>query len=274
MTTTKEPDIHPFDKAGYGPAPYVRQHEVIDDSLGLCCDSCGKTGLKTKFFLMSSTDQLFGVGSECVKKSDPELWLEMKSYYGSDKNITTVQIKRRQMFDEAQQMIETIEQHFSKLKEDHMFSNAVWEFRSWDDIQDKRMDSLEPRFERLTRYCNDADQRVQYINRCEEQARKAREEMAERAEKFRLETQRLTEERKQREDEQRRRDAEIRPELVQNIGKKYKQILQSGQSLKGFGSLLYVAKDCAEYWHASKYLDRYSTHNLKIVDNALQLRLS
>lgn len=103
QTPTKEPktDIHPFDKAGYGPAPYYQRGMFEDTSLGFCCDACGKTGLRYKFQLLSSTDQLFGVGSECIKKADPEMWLEMKSHYGSRQNITTKAVERREAYDTA-----------------------------------------------------------------------------------------------------------------------------------------------------------------------------
>ena len=94
-------DIHPFEKAGYGPAPYDLQGQTEDEECGLTCDSCGKTGLRYKFQLLSSTDQLFGVGSECIKKADPDMWLLMKSHYGAKSNISASAVERREAYDEA-----------------------------------------------------------------------------------------------------------------------------------------------------------------------------
>ena len=99
-------DIHPFEKAGYGPAPYVQQSQLEDTDCGLVCDSCGKTGLRYKFELLSSTNQLFGVGSECIKKADPGLWLELKSHYGAQNNISPSAVTRREAYDKAYQLYE------------------------------------------------------------------------------------------------------------------------------------------------------------------------
>lgn len=101
MTNTKEPELHPFDKAGYGPAPYSERGCVESTDCGLVCDACGKTGLRYKFKLLSSTDQLFGVGSECIKKADPDMWLEMKSRYGAASNISISAVERREAYDIA-----------------------------------------------------------------------------------------------------------------------------------------------------------------------------
>ena len=68
-TTTTKSDTHPFELAGYGPGPYIEQGQLEDTDCGLVCDACGKTHLRYQFELLSSTNQLFGVGSECIKKA-------------------------------------------------------------------------------------------------------------------------------------------------------------------------------------------------------------
>ena len=92
---------HPFETAGYGPGPYEEKGMIEDSCCGLVCDNCGKKGLRWKFKLLSSTDQLFGVGSECIKKADPEQWLLMKHKYGAKSNITTTAVERREAYDTA-----------------------------------------------------------------------------------------------------------------------------------------------------------------------------
>ena len=96
-------NLHEFEKAGYGPGPYEQLAILESTDLAYVCDNCGQHGLRYKFTLRSATGQEFGVGSECIKKADPELWLRLKHENGiRGDNISAVMVKRKDIFDKAQ----------------------------------------------------------------------------------------------------------------------------------------------------------------------------
>ena len=95
--------MHEFEKAGYGPGPYVQLYVTESSDCGYTCNNCGQKGLRYKFHLRSANGTEFGVGSECIKKADPDLWLAIKSETGiPGENVSTVMVKRKAIFDEAQ----------------------------------------------------------------------------------------------------------------------------------------------------------------------------
>lgn len=149
--TATETDIHPFEKAGYGPAPYLLQRQSEDTDCGLACDSCGKTGLRYKFELLSSTNQLFGVGSECIKKADAELWLEMKAHYGAENNITSSAVKRRAAYDKANKLFLS---YVGDRPREH-WGHLLLQYKCrlpFDDVKRLRASTFEKEAERLTRW--------------------------------------------------------------------------------------------------------------------------
>jgi hypothetical protein len=93
---------HPFEEAGLGSAPY-QEIEVLEDSeLGFCCDACGQTGLRWKHIVENAEGETFGVGSDCIKKADPELYLELSRKYGVDGVITEKVKVRAEYFAQCQ----------------------------------------------------------------------------------------------------------------------------------------------------------------------------
>ena len=103
ITAPSETEVHPFELAGYGPGPYVELGSFEDPSCGQVCDTCGKTGLRYKFKLRSASGLEFGVGSECIKKADPEMWLAIKAHYGVA-DVKRTAVERREAYDAARQL--------------------------------------------------------------------------------------------------------------------------------------------------------------------------
>ena len=104
----EDTELHPYEAGGFGPGPYEQTEVIEDSSLGLTCDLCGQKHLRTKFMLVSSTGTKFGVGSECIKKHDAELWLETKHHFGAGVNITPKQIEKRGLYNECQGLIDKL----------------------------------------------------------------------------------------------------------------------------------------------------------------------
>jgi hypothetical protein len=143
--------IHPFEAAGLGTAPYQQIDVEEDEELGFCCDACGQTGLRHKHIVENSEGETFGVGSECIKKADPDWWLEIKRDMGiTGDNITTPQIKRKKIYDEIMVMlndyIETMKS--GAVNTDAMYSN--WkldkfyrELKEFESVKKKQVRTLE-----------------------------------------------------------------------------------------------------------------------------------
>lgn len=142
MMTT---ELHPFEVAGYGPGPYLERGIIEDTSLGLCCDACGKQGLKSKFQLLSSTDQLFGVGSECIKKADATLWLEMKSRVGAKSNITKTAIERRDAYDAAHALFN----EYKRINPDSWYLREYKCGKEFDEVKRVRVATFEKEAEQI-----------------------------------------------------------------------------------------------------------------------------
>ena len=140
-TTATDTAIHPFEAAGYGPGPYTEIGYEEDEMLGHTCDNCGKKHLRHKFILLSSTGQQFGVGSECIKKADPAMWLEMKHHYGATNNITTTKVEKRRQFDKGQALI-------AELKQLHYITGS-WLTQPFSEVSRKQTKSYAKELEKL-----------------------------------------------------------------------------------------------------------------------------
>lgn len=72
----KENEVHLFEKAGLGLAPF-RCVAVYEDKIGSGCAYCG-TGIKIFCIIQSSDEKTFKVGTDCVLKVDPNVYAEVK----------------------------------------------------------------------------------------------------------------------------------------------------------------------------------------------------
>ncbi len=59
-------EIHPFEKAGLGKAPF--RCELVSERRGSSCDFCG-TGIRNEFWIKSADGKSFKVGCDCVRKT-------------------------------------------------------------------------------------------------------------------------------------------------------------------------------------------------------------
>lgn len=150
-------ELHEFEKAGYGPGPYQELDMKEDTDLGFCCDTCGQTGLRYKFELLSSTGQLFGVGSECIKKADPEMWLEMKQQYGSRTNITPKQVVKRKLWERGVALREECLSLASTFPEADVFAVP------YAEVSSKRQSTFEAGIQALESCINSANRKWEQI---------------------------------------------------------------------------------------------------------------
>lgn len=71
---------HPFTQSGLGQAPFkavTPGAELKAKNNAFFCEHCSRM-LKNRFFVKSADGKLSVVGSECVKKADDDLYLEIK----------------------------------------------------------------------------------------------------------------------------------------------------------------------------------------------------
>lgn len=92
MTTNTQQDVHPFEAAGLGTAPFnfIRYEYFVGNRAFVAyatggtvfansshsvtgCDLCG-TAIKNQYFVGDSTGRVFKLGSECIRKLDQRMY--------------------------------------------------------------------------------------------------------------------------------------------------------------------------------------------------------
>ena len=161
-------ELHEFEKAGYGPGPYQEMDVKEDTGLSFCCDNCGQKGLRYKFELLSSTGQLFGVGSECIRKADPQQWLELKQKYGADKNVSMKQVAKRRVWERG---VELRDQYLSQTSDPDASARQLSTFNAetrnfavpYEEVSRKRQGTFEKGIKQLEVCLNAAQKKWDLI---------------------------------------------------------------------------------------------------------------
>jgi hypothetical protein len=149
--------MHEFEQAGYGPGPYVQLYVTESSDCGYTCDNCGQKGLRYKFHLRSGNGTEFGVGSECIKKADPDLWLAIKAETGiPGENVSAVMVKRKAIFDEAQPIRTRL------IELGWPGGSGVKLFADIDNIKKKQVKTLEKELARMKVILTSAERSAQY----------------------------------------------------------------------------------------------------------------
>ena len=106
-------------ETAFGPGEIDSIDVLVDPDLGLVCDLCGQVGLREKHMYKNlSNGKVFGLGQECVRNHSPENYLRLKHEYpGKGKKITSTNIRRRQLFDLAQPLLDQYLEGFEKVKQ-------------------------------------------------------------------------------------------------------------------------------------------------------------